>query len=77
MTFVGYSIPLTDISVTVLLHEALRDLPPEHIKIVDLAQTKTDRIRTQKHCREVLEKNIPDSNFYFDGALNWTRTLGN
>jgi hypothetical protein len=74
VTLVGYSLPITDISVTVLLFEALQGLPPDRIKVVNMALNKRARSDVQDRYRKVLG-NIPDENFYFGGALDWARTV--
>lgn len=82
VTFVGYSFPLTDIAVRTLFEEALQDLQRDKIHIVNLATTASE----QEHLRQIYktqfdrisetpESKIPECNFYFSGALDWSRTL--
>ena len=74
VTFIGYSFPSTDLAARTLFSEALRDLPRENIRVVDLATEEADIVRFQSRYRGVLGE-IPDDRFSFDGAGPWIRTL--
>ena len=73
VTFIGYSLPLTDISVTTLLFEALQGLTPDRIKIVNYG---TDELEQQKLIDRYQNTlgHLSPSNFVFDGALEWVRS---
>ncbi len=74
VTFIGYSFPTTDIAARTLFSEALKDLPPESIKIVNLNQDEAEKVKTQERYRLVLG-DIPDEQFHWGGALEWIRNL--
>ena len=74
VTFIGYSFPSTDLASRTLFSEALRDLPSENIRVVDLATEEADIERFKTRYRSVLGE-IPDHRFSFDGAVPWIRTL--
>ena len=74
VTFIGYSFPSTDLAARTLFSEALRDLPRENIRVVDLATEEADIARFKSRYRGVLGE-IPDHRFSFDGAGPWIRTL--
>ena len=74
VTFIGYSFPSTDLAARTLFSEALRDLPRENIRVVDLATEEADIVRFKTRYRSVLGE-IPDHRFSFDGAVPWIRTL--
>ena len=76
VTFIGYSFPPTDMASRVLFSEALRDLPPDHIAVVGLAEKGPDRDDLKTRYCSVLG-NIPDDRFFFDGAVDWVRGLAN
>ena len=74
VTFVGYSFPPTDLAARTLFSEALRDLPRDGIGVVGLAEERADRDSLKSRYRSVLG-DIPDHRFFFDGAVEWTRSL--
>ncbi len=74
VTFVGYSFPTTDMAAQTLFSEALRDIRPSSIRVVNLASEESERNRIVERYREVLG-GIPDAQFDFSGALGWSRTL--
>ena len=74
VTFIGYSFPSTDLASRTLFSEALRDLPSENIRVVDLATEEADIEPFKTRYRSVLGE-IPDHRFSFDGAVPWIRTL--
>ena len=74
VTFIGYSFPSTDLAARTLFSEALRDLPRENIRVVDLASEEAAIVRFKIRYRSVLGE-IPDNRFSFDGAVPWIPTL--
>ena len=74
VTFIGYSFPTTDMAARTLFSEALKDLPPEDINVVNLSQEDSEREAIRRRYRSVIG-DIPDERFHFDGALEWTQTL--
>lgn len=74
VTFVGYSLPATDMAARVLFAEALRDLPASNITVVGLETTEAGKRELKVSYRAVLG-NVPDDAFFFDGALPWARSL--
>ena len=74
VTFIGYSLPTTDISAQILFSEALSDLPRDAIRVVDLKSEDNDKRTIKERYRDVLG-DIPDENFEFQGALEWVKTL--
>jgi hypothetical protein len=71
VTFVEYSLPITDVSVTILLFEALQGLPPDRLRVVNI---ESEKQMIEERYRKVLGA-IPDENFEFNGALDWARSL--
>ena len=74
VTFVGYSFPTTDMAAQTLFSEALRDIQPSSIRVVNFASDDGDKNRIVGRYREILGR-IPDAQFDFSGALEWSRTL--
>lgn len=74
VTFLGYSLPVTDVAARTLFSEALIDLPLRDIHIVNLADTdeEIDSLRTAY--RSALG-DVPDAQFQFGGALDWIHRL--
>ena len=75
VTFIGYSFPTTDMAAQTLFSEALKDLPPEDINVVNWSSEDSEAETTRRRYRSVLGRDIPDKQFYFDGALEWIRDL--
>lgn len=73
VTFIGYSFPPNDMAARILFAEALRDLPPENIHVIDHKEESHWDGLKQRY-RSVLG-NIPDECFCFDGAISWLRQL--
>lgn len=72
VTFIGYSFPPTDAAARVLFEEALADLPPTAIGVVNL-ETENAQIDTLKsRYRDVLGQ-VPDECFFLDGARAWVQ----
>jgi len=68
VSFIGYSLPITDIAASFLFSEALNHLPPSQIKVVN----KSDTVR------EAYLRVFPDLNegqFYIRDALDWCSQL--
>ncbi len=74
VTFIGYSLPPTDISAQTLFNEALSDLPLNAIRIIDLKARDSEKSDLKVRYREVLG-DISDDHFYFGGARNWIEAL--
>lgn len=74
VTFVGYSFPTTDIAAQTLFAESLRDLRPSAIRVINLATDKKEQERIVQRYRSVLG-DVPDRQFDFRGALEWSRNL--
>ena len=74
VTFVGYSLPATDIAATVLFDESLKDLPKANIAVVNPAGGETERRQIRSAYRRMLG-DIPDKQFDFRGALDWSKEL--
>lgn len=70
VTFIGYSFPTTDMAARTLFSEALKDLPPEDINVVNLSSDHSETAITKERYRSVFG-NIPDEQFYLEGALKW------
>jgi hypothetical protein len=70
--FLGYSFPGTDIAARFLFSEALKDVSPESIHVVDYATEGDQKAREKliSSYREVFPK-LPDTQFKFEGAANW------
>ena len=75
VTFIGYSLPSTDGAARNLFTESLRDLPHTEIQIVGLPTTEVEKNELMLRYK-LLFPDLPDSAFFFDGARNWVRTLG-
>ena len=73
VTFIGYSLPITDTSARTLFAEALSDLPPHLVRVVDFTSDERHRSKLETRYRDVLGE-IPDDHFFFDGAVDWINT---
>jgi hypothetical protein len=70
--FIGYSFPITDIASYFLFSESLHRIDHSNIKIVNYAideAQKSNIVQTYKN----LFCDIPESNFFFDGTLEWIK----
>lgn len=74
VVFIGYSFPTTDIAVRTLFDEALKDLPRTDISVVNYASEQGERQAIIDRYRTVVG-DIPDEQFDFRGALEWSRDL--
>ena len=74
VTFIGYSFPATDMAARTLFSEALKDLHPENLNVVNLSRDHSEAEFIRERYRSVLG-DIPDKQFHFDGALEWIRGL--
>ena len=70
VTFIGYSFPPTDLAAASLFTEAMDYVAHENIQIVDFKEDNTDRKELQQRYCSILGE-IPDRNFYFEGAVSW------
>jgi hypothetical protein len=70
--FVGYSMPVTDIASGFLFREAMVNLPPTCLRVVNLATSDTSR----RKLFEDYKRSFPDiqvTQFYSLGAVEWSR----
>lgn len=74
VVFVGYSLPITDIAVSILFFESLYSLPRRNINVVNLAYTKADK-HIIRNSYEAVFGRMPYKIYKFDGALQWSREL--
>ena len=74
VTFIGYSFPTTDMAAQTLFYEALRDLPRNAINVVTLARTAEEKESIVERYSSILGR-IPDRQFDFNGALDWSQRL--
>jgi len=74
VTFIGYSCPLTDIAVRILLEESLQLLERKNIHVVNLAKGDSEAQRIINAYREVFAK-ISPKQFDFKGAFEWAKVL--
>lgn len=74
VAFVGYSLPITDIAASHLFFEALYLLPQTSIYVVSLAYGKANR-QEVRDAYEYVFGSIPEKQFNFNGALEWSRGL--
>ena len=74
VTFIGYSFPTTDIAARTLLSEALKDLPPEDITVVNWSDDSSEAEVMRVRYRSILG-DISEDRFHFDGALKWIQDL--
>ncbi len=74
VTFIGYSLPLTDISSGFLFGEALQSLPASSIKVVNLLSDKTCKKNLMNTYQKVLPQ-VTHNQFDFRDALEWSRDL--
>ena len=72
VSFIGYSFPETDTAARALFEEALADLPPEAVTVVNLETDPNQTSALKARYRTVLGS-IPDDCFFFDGACKWVR----
>ena len=75
VTFIGYSLPPTDGAARILFTEPLVDLPKTDVQVVELANTEEKKNEVKSRYR-LLYPDLPDSAFFFGGARDWVRTLG-
>lgn len=74
VTFIGYRLSPVDLSARFLFEESLNLLYPENITVVNLASNDSDKSSLKRLYRDSFG-NIPDNNFYLDGALPWSRNM--
>ena len=73
VTFIGYSFPATDMAARTLFSEALRNLDPADMLVVN-HQDQAGRSELKTRYRTVLGE-IPDDRFLFQDAADWIRRL--
>ncbi len=74
VVFIGYSMPITDITAGYLFGDSLKHLKGKQITIVNLAEND----KAKKLLRDTYRRVFPwikDSQFIFEGALDWSRKL--
>jgi hypothetical protein len=74
VTFVGYSLPVTDIAAGTLFREALRHLKPTDIKVV----TREDEEPKKKALLDAYRAVFPgitETQFDYRGGLTWAKEL--
>lgn len=76
VVFLGYSLPTTDTAAHTLFLEALADIPSTSIRIVDKPAKLEDTEQLISRYRTISSE-IPDENFFLDGAIEWVRQLRN
>ena len=74
VVFVGYSFPATDFASDVLFTEALDTMPPDNIRVVNLASTDDEKDDLFSVYRSRLGE-IPAGQFSFRGALELCRGI--
>jgi hypothetical protein len=81
VTFVGYSLPLTDIAAGTLFREALGHLEPKAIKVISYINPSL-AIREQEARKADLLRaywavfpDITEAQFHWRGALEWSKEV--
>lgn len=74
VTFIGYSLPLTDNVAHTLFAEALESLNTSAIYVVGLEDDQNTLDALKARYRSVFGY-IPDGNFFANGALEWVKQL--
>jgi len=69
VTFIGYSLPVTDLASRTLFSETLKDKAAQ-VQIVNLGRTNEDENRIKSAYQSLLP-NLPHANFSFSGASAW------
>jgi hypothetical protein len=78
VTFVGYSLPLTDIAASTLFREALAHLAPPAIKVVDFAPNddiKRERSEILLASYRKVFPGITETQLDFRGGLEWAKEV--
>jgi hypothetical protein len=71
VTFIGYSLPTTDIAATFLFREALAGLARDKVRVVNCAKSDDDHQRVVAAYRRVLGPGLCEDQFCFDGVEQW------
>ena len=74
VTFVGYSLPPTDIAARYLFSEGLAKVDCSRIEVVNFASDEATRALLKETYRS-LGLGLDDSQFNFNGALDWSQKL--
>jgi len=74
VTFVGYSMPLTDIASTFLFRESLGHLSAERVTVIDIDLGLEPKTRLMNDYRAVFPQ-IGEGQFRFIGAEEWARRV--
>lgn len=78
VVFIGYSLPITDVAVSILFDEALEDIQLRNLSVVNLAETHYQRRVLTDAYKSRLDtkiKGLTETQFDFRGALEWSRDL--
>jgi hypothetical protein len=70
VTFVGYSMPVTDIAAAFLFRENLHHLPLDKVDVVDIDVGPDHRRQLMEAYRQVFP-GLPDAHFSFIGGAKW------
>ena len=74
--FIGYSFPTTDIAARTLFDESLSKEKKPAITVVNYADKgNTQQQDDVKVAYRAVFDNLPDQQFFFDGALRWVRPV--
>ncbi len=74
VTFIGYSLPVTDLLSNFLFREALREGAPHTIEVVDCTMQKEREIEQQARYKRML-KDVGAIKFSYAGAIAWIEGL--
>jgi len=74
VTFIGYSLPVTDIAMATLLHETIGYLHDMPISVINFAENKVAQSAIRDAYQKVLPQHLNIS-YYIEGALKWARFL--
>ncbi len=73
VVFIGYSMPLTDVSTGFLFREGLTHLPSTQITVVDLSPEPGEKRERLKSAFRSVFPTLAEEQFYFKGAVPWIR----
>jgi hypothetical protein len=74
VTFVGYSMPVTDFAGMFLFSESIKALAHSRIKVVNFARTDAEKKALIQAYRKVFPK-IGEKQFDFRGAIEWSNDI--
>lgn len=75
ITFVGYSLPITDIAATALFTEGLHSKLPKQVNVVNLESDMTHQNALKDRYLAIVP-GLTHLQFDFIGALHWMNALG-